>query len=209
MKKLLKYSLYSLILALSFFIGRNSINIIPHITIDAGDATIGLPKEEKEIFEFTMPWLKNAINYRAGKYHIYTPNKKNPNVLQLNYDNYTFYTDNDGVSFGDNNNSAITIINNNLSYEFIDKSGKVIGQLTDANRDGQADTIMYYNTKTVKVWVSGAWYTYKSRNKKKGILRNGEWLAVKSNNGVYSFINMPNNKINKDNLLSGQNPPTE
>jgi len=211
MNKTITLLLFTVSIALSFSLGKMSVDSDQNNYIKTGDATQNLPAELKDAVQFLSPWLSNSKSVTLGKFIALTPNKQNPDKFLLFFDKNAIYIEKDYFSVESNNSLLITAADKNkdsifehISYEHMDDKGNILGMTVDANRNGQLDTIMDYKNKKVSAWVEDAWYTITKKENAVGVIVNNVWKPVHNKNGIYYFSKISNKQFNTD---SGADAP--
>lgn len=208
-----KFFLILIIVSLSsFMLGKYSAKFENFVVYK--DVTVMLPDDLREVVLSAMPWLKNAAGLTIGALEIYVPNdgKKtkgtSPEYLIFNKEyGYSLFLTKDSIganlSVDDGDLNTFIISDDkgdksfsSISYEYLDKHGKVLGNIHDLNRDGQFDVNSVWNRDDgyTEIWVENGWYKPKAKNNQSGVLIEDEWRPVILELGAYRFMEINSNK---------------
>lgn len=93
------------------------------------------------------------------------------------------------IFLGDSGSSLLTLVDSNgdgrpdmLSYYAVDNSGNHTAQLFDYDMNGQPDYKIDFVEHRVEIWHAGHWYTVETRDGKRGIALDGNFVELQQKN---------------------------
>ncbi|MCG7947920.1 MAG: hypothetical protein N0C84_16395 [Candidatus Thiodiazotropha taylori] len=187
-----------LISLMSYYVGKKSGEDAMEV-----DLTRDLPNETKAELEALAPWMMEARAFYFGDYMVYVPNTEKPSKMMVTYGNRIVMLEphsigyNEGPSLNgfmmiDTNESGIF---DHVSYDTIDKNGKVIAHVLDFNRDGQPDLRgPYYDDIKLppQIRLGDIWTDLIERGEQIGVLIGDEFKPVERRKDGYGYKSSSN-----------------